>query len=87
MARLLFMSQQETAFNALTILKMKKSKNFHVPPLMQLVRLQLLETLIDSMYITLMQKDLNGMKFAANKLKITTRSLQLLGNSTDQELA
>jgi len=68
------------------ILKMKKSKNFHVLPSMPLVRLLLLATLIDSMYITLMLRGLNGMKFAVNKLKIITQLLQLLGNLTAPEL-
>jgi len=38
------------------------------------------------MFITLMLRGLNGMKFAVNKLKIITQLLQLLGNLTAPEL-
>lgn len=38
------------------------------------------------MFTTLTQKDLNGMKFAVNKLKTTIQLLLVHGNKTEQKL-
>ncbi len=73
MERLPFTKKTETASKEWTTLKMKRSRNLLKPPLILLAKLQLWETLTDSMFTTTTQRDLNGMKFVASKLRITTQ--------------
>jgi len=80
------MKKMETVSKEWTTPKMTKSKNSLKLPSTQLARLPLLETLIDSMSITTIQSDLNGMRFAASKLKTTTLLQLLLGSLTHQRL-
>ena len=65
------MNCQEIAFKDLTIQKMKKLRSSLVEHSINLEKHALLETLIDSMSTISIRKDLNGMKYAVNKLKIT----------------
>jgi len=51
--------------------KMIKSKSSPRLPLTLLVKLQLWEISIDSMFSITIQRDLSGMKSVANKLRIT----------------
>lgn len=53
---------------------------------MLLVKLLSLETLTAFMFIISIPKDPNGMKYAANKLKIITQLQLLLGKATDLRL-
>lgn len=80
MERLLSMKMTVTASKEWTIQKMKRLKSSHKLLLIQQGKLLLLETSIDSMFTITIQRDLNGMKYAVNKLKTITQSLLLLGN-------
>lgn len=67
MEKLHFMKRMETAFNEWIIQKMRKSKNLLKLLLIRLERQQLLETLIDFMFTTITQRDLNGMRYVVNR--------------------
>lgn len=86
MEKLPSMSHPEIVSRDLIIQKMRKSKSLLALLLISLEKLQLQETLIDSMFTTLTQKDLNGMKSAVNKQKTTIQLLLVHGSKTEQKL-
>lgn len=85
MEKLLFMNHQEIVSKDLIIPKMKKLKNSLVLHSTSLERLLSLVILIDFTSITSIQRDLNGMKFAVNKLKTITQLLHVLGSKMAQK--
>jgi len=71
MERYISMNRLETASSALIIPRMSVLRNLLVPLSMLLVKLPLSVILTAFMFTTSMPRDLNGMKFAANRLKTT----------------
>ena len=86
MERLPSMKKMETVSKEWTIQKMRRSKSLHRLHSILLAKLQSLETSIDSMSTITIQRDLNGMKSAASRLKTITQSQLLLGNRIHQRL-
>lgn len=72
MERLLSTRKMETVSKEWTTQKTRKSKSLLRRHSILLAKQQLLETLIDSTSITTTQRDLNGMRSAASRLKTTT---------------
>jgi hypothetical protein len=84
MERYTSMSKPEIVSKDSTTQRMSVLRNSLVQHLMPLVKRPLSVTLTASMFTISMPRDLNGMRFAANKLKTTTQSPQWLGNQMAQ---